>query len=47
MGGDLYPDKPPLYFWLLSDFDYFTGSLRSSFLLPAFFGALHGCGAGV
>jgi len=39
VGGDLYPDKPPLYFWLLSDFDYFTGSLRSSFLLPAFFGA--------
>lgn len=36
IGGDLYPDKPPVYFWLLSVCYLLTGSLRASFLIPAF-----------
>src|SRR5688572_9758399 len=36
IGGDLYPDKPPVYFWLLSVCYIITGSLRASFLIPAF-----------
>ena len=39
IGGDLYPDKPPVYFWLLSICYFLTGSLRASFLIPAFVGA--------
>ena len=39
IGGDLYPDKPPVYFWLLSVCYFLTGSLRVSFLIPAFLGA--------
>lgn len=39
VGGDLYQDKPPLYFWLLSLGYLVTGSLRASFLLPAFIAA--------
>jgi 4-amino-4-deoxy-L-arabinose transferase-like glycosyltransferase len=35
IGGDLYADKPPLYFWLLSVCYLATGSLRTSFLIPA------------
>lgn len=34
VGGDLYPDKPPLFFWLISVFYLFTGSLRTAFLMP-------------
>jgi len=36
VGGDLYQDKPPLFFWLLAAFYSLTGSLKWSFLLPAF-----------
>jgi 4-amino-4-deoxy-L-arabinose transferase-like glycosyltransferase len=39
VGGDLYPDKPPLYFWLLSIGYWLTGSIRASFLIPAFIAA--------
>jgi 4-amino-4-deoxy-L-arabinose transferase-like glycosyltransferase len=39
IGGDLYPDKPPLYFWLLSIGYLLTGSLRASFLIPSFVAA--------
>ena len=39
IGGDLYPDKPPVYFWLLSVCYFLTGSLRASFLIPAFLSA--------
>ncbi len=39
IGGDLYPDKPPVYFWLLSVCYLLTRSLRASFLIPAFAGA--------
>ena len=34
VGGDLYQDKPPLYFWLLTAAYAVTGSVRASFLLP-------------
>ena len=47
IGGDLYPDKPPVYFWLLSVCYFLTGSLRASFLIPAFIGAgKRPCGGG-
>lgn len=39
VGGDLYPDKPPLYFWVLSAGYWLTGSIRASFLIPAFLAA--------
>ena len=39
VGGDLYPDKPPLYFWLLSVGYWLTGSIRASFLIPSFLAA--------
>lgn len=34
-GIELYPDKPPVYFWLLSLSYLLTGSWRWSFLLPS------------
>ncbi len=40
MGGELYDDKPPLYFWLLSAGYALTGSIRWSFLLPSLVSAL-------
>ena len=39
VGGDLYPDKPPLYFWLLSFGYWLTGSIRASFLVPSLIAA--------
>jgi 4-amino-4-deoxy-L-arabinose transferase-like glycosyltransferase len=35
VGGDLYQDKPPLFFWLLALCYAVTGSVRASFLLPS------------
>jgi 4-amino-4-deoxy-L-arabinose transferase-like glycosyltransferase len=35
VGGDLYADKPPFYFWLMASAMALTGSLRSGFLLPS------------
>ena len=35
VGGFLYPDKPPLHFWLVAALYAITGSLRFSFLFPA------------
>jgi 4-amino-4-deoxy-L-arabinose transferase-like glycosyltransferase len=35
VGGDLYQDKPPLYFWLLAASYALLGSVRASFLLPS------------
>ncbi len=35
MGGELYDDKPPLYFWLLAAGYGLTGSTRWTFLLPS------------
>ena len=35
IGGDLYADKPPLFFWLLAIAMALTGSVRVGFLLPS------------
>lgn len=35
VGGDLYQDKPPLYFWLLAAAYMLLGSVKASFLLPS------------
>jgi 4-amino-4-deoxy-L-arabinose transferase-like glycosyltransferase len=40
VGGDLYPDKPPLFFWAIAVFYQLTGSLRAAFLLPSLLAAL-------
>jgi 4-amino-4-deoxy-L-arabinose transferase-like glycosyltransferase len=39
-GQELYPDKPPLYFWLLAGARVLVGSFRWSFLLPSLLAAL-------
>jgi 4-amino-4-deoxy-L-arabinose transferase-like glycosyltransferase len=39
-GGELYPDKPPFYFWLLSLAYLAVGSWRWSFLLPSLLAGL-------
>lgn len=39
-GGELYPDKPPFYFWLLALAHAVIGSWRWSFLLPSLLAAL-------
>ena len=39
-GAELYPDKPPVYFWLLSLAYGLVGSWRWSFLLPSLLSAL-------
>jgi len=35
VGGDLYADKPPLFFWMMASAMAVTGSLRLGFLLPS------------
>src|SRR3990167_7763362 len=39
-GSELYPDKPPLYFWLLALARAAIGSWRWSFLLPSLLSGL-------
>ncbi len=39
VGGDLYQDKPPLFFWLLAVCYMLTGSLKAAFLIPSFLAA--------
>jgi 4-amino-4-deoxy-L-arabinose transferase-like glycosyltransferase len=39
VGGDLYQDKPPLFFWLLAACYTLFGSLKWSFLVPGFLAA--------
>ncbi|HKZ73032.1 MAG TPA: glycosyltransferase family 39 protein [Steroidobacteraceae bacterium] len=39
VGGDLYQDKPPLFFWLLAGAYALVGSVRWSFLLPSLLAA--------
>ena len=39
VGGDLYQDKPPLYFWLLAICYTLFGSVKASFLVPSFLAA--------
>ena len=34
-GGELYPDKPPLFMWFIAFFYSITGSIKISFLLPS------------
>jgi 4-amino-4-deoxy-L-arabinose transferase-like glycosyltransferase len=40
IGGDLYADKPPLFFWLIASAIAATGSLRVGFLLPSLLAGL-------
>lgn len=40
IGGDLYADKPPLFFWLIAAATAATGSLRIGFLLPSLLAGL-------
>jgi 4-amino-4-deoxy-L-arabinose transferase-like glycosyltransferase len=40
VGGDLYQDKPPLFFWLMATAYALSGSLRLSFLLPSLLAGL-------
>jgi 4-amino-4-deoxy-L-arabinose transferase-like glycosyltransferase len=40
VGGVLYPDKPPLFFWLVACFYALSKSIRVAVLLPAFFSGL-------
>ena len=35
IGGELYPDKPPLFMWIVAALFRVTGNLRISFLLPS------------
>lgn len=39
-GAELYPDKPPLFLWLLALGQALTGSIRWSFLLPSLLAAM-------
>jgi len=39
VGGDLYQDKPPLFFWLLAICYSLFGSVKASFLIPSFLAA--------
>ena len=39
VGGDLYQDKPPLFFWLLAVCYTLFGSVKASFLMPSFLAA--------
>ena len=39
VGGDLYQDKPPLFFWMLAVCYSLLGSIKWSFLIPSFFAA--------
>src|SRR6185503_4314268 len=40
VAGVLYPDKPPVFFWLIAAFYWLTGSLRLAFLLPSLLAGL-------
>lgn len=35
VGGDIYADKPPLFFWIMGAFVWLTHSVRSAFLIPS------------
>ncbi|HYN41236.1 MAG TPA: glycosyl transferase, partial [Thermoanaerobaculia bacterium] len=39
-GGELYPDKPPVFMWTIALFLKATGSLRVAFLLPSLLAGL-------
>ena len=40
IGGDLYQDKPPLHFWMMTVGYLLTGSVRLGFLLPSMLASL-------
>lgn len=40
VGGDVYGDKPPLFFWIMGVSLLVTGSLRVAFLLPSLLSGL-------
>lgn len=40
VGGEIYQDKPPVFFWLIASMLTVTGSLRFAFLLPSLFAAM-------
>jgi len=40
VGGDVYADKPPLFFWMMAVALLVTGSLRIAFLLPSLLAGL-------
>ncbi len=40
VGGDLYQDKPPVFFWAIAACYLLTGSLRVAFLMPALLAGL-------
>jgi 4-amino-4-deoxy-L-arabinose transferase-like glycosyltransferase len=40
VGGDLYADKPPLFFWLLASAIGLAGTMRVGFLLPSLMAGL-------
>src|SRR5690606_39545900 len=40
VGGVLYPDKPPLFFWLVASFYALTNSLSVAVLLPSLLAGL-------
>lgn len=39
VGGDLYQDKPPVFFWMLAVCFTLFGSIKASFLIPALLAA--------
>ena len=39
-GQELYPDKPPLFMWVIAACLWLTGSLRVAFLLPSLLAGL-------
>ena len=41
-GGEIYPDKPPMFMWGIALFYQLTGSMRVAFLLPNLLAGL-GC----
>lgn len=41
-GGEIYPDKPPMFMWAIATIYWFTHSMRIAFLLPSLLSGL-GC----
>ena len=39
-GGELYPDKPPVFMWFIALFYWISGSIKFAFLLPSALSAL-------
>ena len=40
-GGELYPDKPPVFVWMQAVFSQLTGSMTIAFLLPSLSASFH------